>query len=999
MCGLAGYIGNSPNIDKLRILALYNKTRGTDGFGIAVNDTRFVFIGREGDSKEYLESNYFPVEEITSNIVLMHTRQASVGLKTVDNTHPFEYRTADNKLLGFFSMNGTVSNYNEMLKTRGITATFTNDSNALGFMMFHDLFEPNIMKEYIGGGAFAFYSVSERKLRLWKGAAGNIEERPLYYMITDKGIYYSSLRDSLLFIRENKQHEIVIVPNNTLLVFNETSLESSVKIDRPGTLANRNTGYHQPSVHRNTGTTTTTTKIRSINDILINELYIIGEKSNYEIVKVLDRYYYRCDIAHGVAFKDSQGRLLTFKHSEILKETTTNTNFNVTSNYEYFRTGFSVSEYCKTLFSLVASKGAKIEDIQIYIYGVRFNTIDSFKAFMSKLTEVNQFDSFMTEGSTSKVSQYFTGFYIQSYLIKRGFTGEIYNTASVTIQNNDKSITSMSPRTIGNIIVDTNKVNSDFRISIITNINNLPLAKTVPLKLNLNFISQPESTSFDVIGSDLQKVESIVKAVKNKLTSKNRKEFIENVTNQIIRKFTVVKNILERKGEFNHPSFKNVVPLKTVSYMNSSGTKSITGTKSDDEKLNLILTAAAFNMLLAERYVLCSRENGNNLVSVTPGFLFNEVQYGNFSETDNVFVYFQNRYEVELNTILNRIDSTFISNGSDESRISKFVAIHLTILYVLNKHKYIENVKLLNDVRQKLFSLAGDQSFYNHFKKEKKTENLVNLNFTDFDPNLEGDIDSPFSICSAQALICGADKNFLVSNKFNISEFEMDMRAVSHIRSGLDYYSFDIKSKAVPLSVYELFALTLALPTNSFVGVKDPKQSEYIISDGYNLSDASPEALIKLEEHVRDSDDITCYLKHSKVSKGLLSTVLIPIKCYDSTDVTFKIDNSEYEEVYDWKWQSEFDVSTNLYELQHFICKMRKRILKSASSSFVTVIISSSSSFKDAKITLYSSNTVDLDVVLLASNPKTRKDEFVRFKKNPFKSVSNNENNKILSLI
>lgn len=996
MCGLAGYIGTSPNIDKLRILALYNKTRGTDGFGIVVNDERHVFIGKEGDSKEYLEANYFPVNEITGKIVLMHTRQASVGLKTLENTHPFKYVTAENKLLGFFSMNGTVSNYNEMLKTRNITATFTNDSNALGFMMFYDLLEPKIMKEYIGGGAFAFYSVHENKLRLWKGAAGGTEERPLFYMITDKGIYYSSLKDSLLFIRENKEHEIVTVPNNTLLVFNETGIEESITIARDASLSTHARSNHYPN-HRPhiSNTTSNVSKIRSVQDIFINELLILGEQTEHDVVKILDRFYYKKDLAHGVIFRNSKNELLKFKHNEILKDTVTTNSYNVSSNYEYFKPGFSVSTYCNTLQSLLISKGAKIDTLGIYIYGFKFNTIESFKIFLDKISDHPQFEAFTVESHTSKIGKFFTGFYIPNYIIKRGFTGDMYNSSVISIMNNDQTIDSFSPRSIGNLIVKTNKVNADFRITSIENIKNLPISKTSPLKLNLVFTSTVETMSFDKIGKDLFKVEAIVKGLKNKQNSKTRKQFIENVSNQIIRKFGLLSSILNDKAvTIDHPLFKEPIEFSQISYINCTATKTISGNKPDANKKELIFTAAILNMLLHEKYILCyNKEEDKKVNYLTPGFLFNGIIV-------NSNVSLNNKYEVELNSILNAIDSDFITSGADEARISKMFSIHLTILYTINRSMYMENVKMIHDLRQRLFGLSADNSFYDHFKKKKSFNNKdFNLDFVEFDPNSEDDIDSPFSIGHLQPLICGDLKNFLTTTKRNFQDINVDLTNMSSIRTSYDFYSISLNKKSAPLSNYELFVMGLSLPVNTFFTVRDSSLKEYVISDGYNISDADISSIDNLDEVIPPDADICVCLKYTTIDKNTLETKLIPIQDWSTNKVEINVDVNDYYQIYEWKWEHALDNHSNLYELQLFIQKVRK-VLSLVMSDIVRVTIKVDDSYNTIKpIHINQKDLYDIDAVLSISQSRAINHSFIRFKKNPFKLHAITKEQKSLSLI
>lgn len=247
MCNIAGAIKNPKikyhNSDLLKILSLFGANRGKDSCGLYYNnqDVHFVktksFNCDNGDANHIWVTNPFP-QKITEPVVLLHNRQGTVGNISVDTSHPY---IIDNNLVGI--MNGTIYNHEELSEKYGIKEYHT-DSELL-FKIIHK-FGYGVLSEYNGGAALAFFYKEEpNKLYLFKGAskewtsATKIEdERPLFYAVYNGILYFNSLENPLKFIT-NMSSEVVPMPSNKILCFENTSLVSETNIDRSKCQQNR----------------------------------------------------------------------------------------------------------------------------------------------------------------------------------------------------------------------------------------------------------------------------------------------------------------------------------------------------------------------------------------------------------------------------------------------------------------------------------------------------------------------------------------------------------------------------------------------------------------------------------------------------------------------------------------------------------------------------------------------------------------------------------------
>jgi predicted glutamine amidotransferase len=261
MCGLIGYVGKNPNLDKLKIMAIYNDSRGGDGVGFVINDTIYKY-NKTGqydfqDVFEYPSINEeFTLESPSKEqVILMHSRKGSVGsIVGTDNNHPFELKSEGGDcLIGVH--NGTIKNIKDLASKYGITDEELDklgktDSELL-FYIINKTQSYEVLSYYEGGAALLWYNPENPKeLFAFKGASdsakscgynytywnsystpGPAEERPLYLVMTKNGTYFSSIKASL-YAAGFPMESIKTVESNTVYTFRKGEVKNTVKIER-----------------------------------------------------------------------------------------------------------------------------------------------------------------------------------------------------------------------------------------------------------------------------------------------------------------------------------------------------------------------------------------------------------------------------------------------------------------------------------------------------------------------------------------------------------------------------------------------------------------------------------------------------------------------------------------------------------------------------------------------------------------------------------------------
>lgn len=200
MCNLAGYSGkHDANPLSIKLLAIYGRNRGKDGFGIVCDKKLYKYCGFKGqvNQSDSLDLIYGRTIDKCGNVVIMHNRWKTKGFVNESNTHPFEFNDIEGKRF-IFAHNGTISNIEELADNYKVAHHLSDvDSKIFGEIIYRHGF--NVLTEYEGYAAFSLYDVEENALYLWRGfsecdSIHATEERPLFYYQNKRHdkLYYSS---------------------------------------------------------------------------------------------------------------------------------------------------------------------------------------------------------------------------------------------------------------------------------------------------------------------------------------------------------------------------------------------------------------------------------------------------------------------------------------------------------------------------------------------------------------------------------------------------------------------------------------------------------------------------------------------------------------------------------------------------------------------------------------------------------------------------------------
>lgn len=328
-CGIFAWVGDSPdkfNPILFNILGVYNDTRGGDSCGVYFNKTYIKGIGKLSHYQDLVINEHLmskvDVGEIP--IAIGHTRKASVGAVSFDNTQPVLVINNKKKISYVHAHNGTLSNYKELAKKYKIDSVDgETDSNVLAKLIANNGFD--ILKEYEGTAALVMHFTKEPNVlyafhgKSTKWSYAPSEERPLHYINSEEmGTYISSESIPLDFIGDGniKVNEFKY---NVLYKLEGNSVTEFKTIDR--TQENKKTptqsvmGFRSHSNYYEDDDTLINRNVRSKNICKV-EIGRTNGNVKGDVLRWTNGYFYiGKDLAHGYYNSDAWGYVSTYYSS------------------------------------------------------------------------------------------------------------------------------------------------------------------------------------------------------------------------------------------------------------------------------------------------------------------------------------------------------------------------------------------------------------------------------------------------------------------------------------------------------------------------------------------------------------------------------------------------------------------------------------------------------------------------------------------------------------
>lgn len=230
-CGIIAFSGNTNfNEDKIKSLFLFNASRGMDACGMYNN-------GELTKSTQPILSVISNWNFIPEQRFLGHTRKATSAYKEIKHAHPFEFEN----IIGVH--NGMISNQWNISQSYGLNYSQIDTDSEILIHALNSTYD--VLKEIEGYASVVFYNKQNPNTIF---CFRKNDDRPLWRGKTEEGMYISSMKESLEFIKctnieEFKTETLYEIVDGKII--NTKKLKKKVEIVKTPTIPYGNEGYTQ----------------------------------------------------------------------------------------------------------------------------------------------------------------------------------------------------------------------------------------------------------------------------------------------------------------------------------------------------------------------------------------------------------------------------------------------------------------------------------------------------------------------------------------------------------------------------------------------------------------------------------------------------------------------------------------------------------------------------------------------------------------------------------
>lgn len=254
-CGIFGQAADlvsKINESNIKILGLFNETRGKHSCGITYDGEIYHGLDKNKLFTDFIKHNNFKIENFP--VVIGHTRSASSGTVNHFNSHPFGFGQNKESFEFIGVHNGTLYNHETLAKTFNVSLTdsYYSDDNVLltrtkidSEILLQILYEnPNdysVLEQYQGKAALVWTDTKEPNvIYLYSGMSRmteayvqgqKMEERPMnVWTESENNFYFSSLKEPLYCIG-GKTEDVVQIEYNTVYKITDGDFANAEKTE------------------------------------------------------------------------------------------------------------------------------------------------------------------------------------------------------------------------------------------------------------------------------------------------------------------------------------------------------------------------------------------------------------------------------------------------------------------------------------------------------------------------------------------------------------------------------------------------------------------------------------------------------------------------------------------------------------------------------------------------------------------------------------------------